>query len=62
MVQIVKRLKHQLHMKYILTLILLLVALMGMAQSEEKISPDEKLKWSAGGLFMLMAPYADNRR
>ena len=50
----------QLHMKYILTLILSLVALMGMAQSEEKISPDEKLKWSAGGLFMLMAPYADD--
>jgi hypothetical protein len=47
-------------MKYVFTLFFTLIALLVMAQSEEKISPDEKLKWSAGGLFMLMAPYADD--
>ena len=47
-------------MKYVFTLFFTLVTMLGMAQSEEKISPDEKLKWSAGGLFMLLAPYADN--
>ena len=47
-------------MKYVFTLFFTLIALLCMAQSEEKISPDEKLKWSAGGLFMLMAPYADD--
>ena len=39
-----------------------LVTISGMAQTEsgEEISPDEKLKWSVGGFFMLMAPYADD--
>lgn len=46
-------------MRFVITLLFSLIALSGIAQSEEKISPDEKMKWSAGGLFMLMAPYAD---
>ena len=33
---------------------------MAQTESGEEISPDEKLKWSVGGFFMLMAPYADD--
>ena len=49
-------------MRHFITLLFSLVALTGMAQTEsgDTISPDEKLKWSAGGMFMLMAPYADD--
>ena len=49
-------------MRHVIILLFSLVAISGMAQTEsgEIISPDEKLKWSAGGLFMLMAPYADD--
>lgn len=49
-------------MRHVIILLFSFVAISGMAQTEsgEIISPDEKLKWSAGGLFMLMAPYADD--
>ena len=47
-------------MKYVFTLLLTFVAYMGMAQSGEETSPDEKLKWSAGGLLMLLAPDTDD--
>jgi len=47
-------------MKYVFTLLLTFVAYMGMAQSGEGTSPDEKLKWSAGGLLMLLAPDTDD--
>ena len=47
-------------MKYVFTLFFTLIAMLGMAQSEEEVSPNEKLKWSAGGLFMLLAPSVDD--
>ena len=49
-------------MKHVIIFLFSLVTISGMAQTEsgEEISPDEKLKWSVGGFFMLMAPYADD--
>ena len=47
-------------MRYVVTLLFALFALSVMAQSAEEISPDERMKWSVGGLFTMMAPYADN--
>ena len=49
-------------MRHVIILLFSLVTISGMAQKEsgEEISPDEKMKWSVGGLFMLMAPYADD--
>ena len=46
--------------RYVITLLFSLVALSGLAQSEEKISPYERMKLSGGGLLILMAPYVDH--
>lgn len=47
-------------MRHAFTLMFALVAFSGMAQTEEQSAPDEKWKWSVGGLFTLMAPYGDH--
>ena len=47
-------------MRHAITLLFALVAFSGMAQTEEQSAPDEKWKWSVGGLFTLMAPYGDH--
>ena len=49
-------------MRHVTILLFSIITISGMAQTEsrEKISPEEKSTWSAGGLLMLMAPNADN--